>query len=244
MQDQITGLGTIAGYTAAAGACIPLGGLLARFEHIRPSWLELEFRHFVIAFGGGVLLAAVALVLLPAGMDYIHDPLLAVVYFLAGGLVFFLLERRLGLHRRESPQFVATLLDYVPESLALGGVFAVGADAAPLLALLIGIQNLPEGFNSFRELMALEGARSRRILTLMAMLVPIGPLLGICGWLFLSRYTHLLGAVMLFASGGILYLIFQDIAPQSRLRNHWFPPLGAVSGFALGLLGQLLIGGA
>jgi len=41
-------------YTLCASACIPLGGLLAYVEKIRPDWLEHEFRHFVIAFGGCV----------------------------------------------------------------------------------------------------------------------------------------------------------------------------------------------
>ena len=45
---------------------------------------------------------------------------------------------------------------------------------------------------------------------------------------------------MLFASGGILYSVFQDIAPQVPLQRHWAPPLGAVAGFLLGMIGQLL----
>jgi ZIP family zinc transporter len=240
--DALADVLTIIAYTAAAGACVPAGGLLAKVERIRPAWMEREFRHFVIAFGGGILLAAVSLVLLPEGVEYVHAPVLIIAYFVAGGLSFFVIERALGLRRRESPQFLATLLDYVPESIALGGVFAIGSPAAPLLALLIGLQNLPEGFNSYRELKSLPGSSPRRVLILMVLLVPIGPVLGVLGWLFLSQHTHFLGAVMLFASGGILYLIFQDIAPQSRLRNHWFPPLGAVSGFGLGLLGQLALG--
>ncbi len=233
----------IVAYTAAAGACIPLGGFIAKIERIRPQWLEKEFRHFVIAFGGGILLAAVALVLLPEGVDYVQQPYFCVLYFLLGGVLFFLMERALGLRRRDSPQFSATLLDYVPESIALGGVFAVGSGAAPLLAIFIGLQNLPEGFNSYRELMSVKGARSRRVLVLMCLLVPIGPVMGLLGWAFISVHTHFLGALMLVASGGILYLIFQDIAPQSHLRRHWFPPLGAVSGFAVGLLGKLIISG-
>jgi ZIP family zinc transporter len=44
------------------------------------------------------------------------------------------------------------------------------------------------------------------------------------------------------AAGGILYLLFQDIAPQARLARRWAPTLGAVVGFGLGLLGDLLIG--
>ena len=46
---------------------------------------------------------------------------------------------------------------------------------------------------------------------------------------------------MLFAAGGILYVVFQDIAPQAKLERHWSPPLGAVAGFLLGLIGQLLV---
>ena len=46
---------------------------------------------------------------------------------------------------------------------------------------------------------------------------------------------------MLFAAGGILYLTFEDIAPQARLERHWAPPIGAVCGFALALLGEMLL---
>ena len=224
-------------FTLGAGACIPAGGFLAFTEKIQPRWLENELRHGVIAFGGGVLLAAVALVLVPEGAGYLGDPTLSVVVLIGGGLSFFLLERALGSKKRERPQFVAMLLDYAPESLALGGAFAVGAASAPLLAVFIGLQNLPEGFNAYRELIATPGANKTRILALMCALVPIGPVLALIGWLFLSEHVALLGGIMVFASGGILYLIFQDIAPQSHMRRHWAPPLGAVLGFALGMFG-------
>ena len=45
---------------------------------------------------------------------------------------------------------------------------------------------------------------------------------------------------MLFASGGILYSIFQDLAPQVKLEKHWVPPMGALLGFVLGMLGLML----
>ena len=41
--------------TTAAAVCIPLGALLARVPQLHPDWLVSEFRHFVMAFGGGVL---------------------------------------------------------------------------------------------------------------------------------------------------------------------------------------------
>ncbi len=126
--------------TLFAGACIPLGGLLGYFESIRPRWLENELRHAIIAFGGGILVAAVALVLVPEGKEYVQHDLGSVLIFLAGGVFFFMMERFLGLKRREKPQFTAMLLDYLPESLALGGAFALGSPTAPLLALFIGLQ--------------------------------------------------------------------------------------------------------
>ena len=230
-------------YTLCAGACIPLGGALAYVEKIRPKWLENEFRHSVIAFGGGILLAAVALILVPEGTKYVDHSSLSIVILLSGGVCFFILERILGTRRREKPQFTAMLLDFVPESLALGGAFAIGAQSAPLLAVFIGLQNLPEGFNAYRELRAMPQSDARHILGFMSLLVPIGPVLAVVGWVYLSENALLLGATMLFASGGILYLIFQDIAPQSHMRRHWAPPLGAVFGFCTGMLGNNIVTG-
>ncbi len=237
----MTGFLGIVAYTAAAGACIPLGGMLASIARIHPRWLDQEFRHFVIALGGGVLLAAVVFVLLPAGMDFVGEPVAVLAWFLLGGGAFFVLERALGLRRRESPQFLAMLLDYVPESLALGGIVASGGREATLLAVLIGLQNIPEGFNAYRELAVSRRFGRGELLVRMLLLVPVGPLLGVLGGWFLSSRTEVLGALMLFSAGGILYLIFQDIAPQSRLSRHWFPPLGAVCGVAVGMFGHLLL---
>ena len=93
-------------FATATGGCILAGGLLARIERIRPLWLENEFRHSVIAFGGGALIAAVALVLVPEGMMQLGSPWASVSLFLAGGLLFFLVEAQIfqhddlaGLHR-------------------------------------------------------------------------------------------------------------------------------------------------
>ena len=227
--------------TAAAGACVLLGGLLARIERIRPAWLETEFRHSVIAFGGGVLVAAVALVLVPEGSRLLPSPLASAALFFAGGLAFCIFEAWLTRRGGEKPQFSAMLLDYLPESLALGGMFASGSSLAPMLALLIGLQNLPEGFNAYRELNAGYARGNPRTLLLMACVIPLGPVFGALGWLFAGGHPFFLGAVMLFSAGGILYLLFQDIAPQSRLNRHWAPTLGAVLGFCFAMLGKLLL---
>lgn len=232
----------IALLTAGAGACVPLGGAVASIEHIQPAWLENELRHFIVALGGGILLGAVAVVLVPEGIAGLAGSRWVGAIVIAGGIVFLLLERSLARRGRGSPQLLGTLLDYCPETLALGGMVASGSSAAPLLALLIGLQNLPEGFNTYRELAARGGAKPKRILGFMTALVALGPIAGITGFLALGTRPAVLAGIMLFASGGILYLIFQDIAPQARLEKHWAPPLGAVLGFCITLTGQLWLG--
>ena len=50
----------------------------------------------------------------------------------------------------------------------------------------------------------------------------------------------MVAVIMMFASGGILYSVFQDITPKVKLDKFWFPPMGAVLGFALGVIGHML----
>jgi ZIP family zinc transporter len=229
--------------TTASGSCILVGGLLARVERIRPLWLEQELRHTIIAFGGGVLIAAIAFVLVPEGQENLGSPFQGVAIFLVGGLAFMQVERYLSAQQRDLPQTIAMLLDFIPESLAMGGMFALGSPAAPLLAILIGLQNLPEGFNAYREILAVVGERQHRTLSIMSVMILPGPLAGILGWYIAPDFPEFVGATMLFASGGILYLLFQDIAPQSRLERHWAPTLGAVLGFCLAMVANLLVAG-
>lgn len=226
-------------WTFLAGACIPLGASLSLLESIHSRWLEEEFRHFVIAFGGGVLLGAVALVLVPEGTERLSQPVLVIALMLGGGGAFMLFDCFQSKRKQLTPQLTAMLADFIPESIALGGMFAASSEGAVLLALLIGLQNLPEGFNAWREL-ASGTLRVWAARSLMVLLALFGPICGLIGWMWFAGYDAALGAIMLFAAGGILYLTFQDIAPQTRLDRHWLPPLGAVLGFALSVLAEMV----
>ena len=48
--------------------------------------------------------------------------------------------------------------------------------------------------------------------------------------------------IMTFAAGGILYLMFQEIAPKVALKNSWLAPMGALLGFFIGVFGEALLG--
>ncbi len=226
--------------TLSAGLSMPIGALLARIEHIRPQWLEQELRHSIIAFGGGALLSAIALVLIPEGSAKLTIPETA-IYFALGGFAFMALDRLLDYLKSPASQLAAMLSDFIPEALALGAAFAEGGSAGILLAGLIALQNLPEGFNAFREMNAAKAFKPSVIILAFLAMAFLGPIAGLAGYFWLAAFPTAVGAIMVFAAGGILYLTFQDIAPQAKLEKHWGPPMGAVAGFLLGLIGQLLI---
>lgn len=218
---------------------MPLGATIAAFEHIRPNWLEQEFRHSVLAFGAGALISAVALVLVPEGIKTLAV-LPAALWFVAGGVGFMLLDIVLKKANTPASQLAAMLADFVPESIALGAAFVADQQTAFLLAGLIALQNLPEGFNAYRELTRSATQRQFGIIMIFAAMALLGPIAGVAGHYFLKDNVNVVSAIMLFAAGGILYSVFQDMAPQVKLNKHWGPPLGTVLGFVLGMIGLML----
>ncbi|QHS11674.1 ZIP family metal transporter [Shewanella sp. Arc9-LZ] len=230
---------TVLATTLLAGLAMPLGALIAHFENVSSEWLEQEFRHSVMAFGGGALLSAVALVLVPEGIASLK-PLPACMWLMAGGLSFMALDIYLNKIDTPASQLAAMLADFIPESIALGAAFATGSNNAFILAALIALQNVPEGFSAYRELNASSAYKPQKIIIMFCLMAMLGPIAAMCGYLWLSESPEIIAAVMLFASGGILYSIFQDLAPQVKLEKRWAPPMGAVFGFGLGMLGLML----
>lgn len=228
-------------FTLIAGLAMPIGAAIAAVERIRLRWLETEVRHGVIAFGGGALLSAVTLVLVPKGMSNLSS-LLVMACFSGGAILFMVLDIRLAAKNTPFSQLTAMLSDFVPEALALGATFTASKKAGMVLAGIIALQNVPEGFNAYRELIVASEYGRTKIIGAFTLMALLGPIAGTTGYFLLSDNPMIVSGIMLFAAGGILYIIFQDIAPQSKLKNHWAPPLGAAAGFLLGILDHISVG--
>lgn len=224
-----------------AGLSIPLGAALSGWKGFREFCLHRELDSFVTYLGGGALLAALALVLVPEGMAKV--PVLpAVMAFLAGGLAFWRFATRQKASEGSFAVFMGMLLDFIPESIALGAAAATGSGTAGLLMGLIFLQNMPQGFSAaatLRNHSGKGGGMRRWIAFLFAPLA--GPAGAWLGFSFLGAHPLYLGLLMLFCSGGILFLLLDEIAPSAHLKNHHFPTLGSIFGFALGLAGTFLL---
>ncbi|MGB0898449.1 MAG: ZIP family metal transporter [Psychrobium sp.] len=227
-------------FTLLAGLAMPAGAILANLSQRFLHWKTSEIKHGIIAFGGGALLSAIALILVPQGIE--HQTIgSAAAYFLAGSIIFMLIDIVLDKFKSTASQLVAMLSDFIPEALALGTAIALGSPSSFLLALLMILQNLPEGFNAYNELKQSSRISSLKIITLFILMSLVGPICGVVGYWWLADAPYAISSIMLVAAGGILYSVFQDIAPQAKLDRHWIPSLGATLGFLLGIVGHMSV---
>ena len=227
-------------FSGFAGVTVFMGGLLANYfnHHVKDSPVKYEITHTMMSFGAGIILAAVALVLIPYGMDHL-TVLPMTLSFVLGALLFMFLDHYLEQKGGKTATLLAMLMDFVPESIALGAVFAVDIQMATLLAIIIGLQNLPEAFNSFRDLV-LSGFTIKKTLVIFFFLSFFGIVGALLGFYFLTDSTTLTALLMTFASGGILYLLIQDIIPASKLEKQYLVSLGAIAGFLVGVVGSVI----
>ena len=228
-------------FSGFAGATVFIGGLLANLfnHHIKDTPVKYEVIHTLMSFGAGIILSALALVLVPKGMDELS--VWGVMFsFLFGAILFMLIDRRLAKSGGQQATLLAMMMDFVPESIALGAVFAIEPQMAILLAIFIGLQNLPEAFNSFRDLVQ-SGFSVKKTLIIFFILSFFGIISALIGHFLLSKHPNLTAHLMIFASGGILYLLIQDIIPESKLDKNYLTSLGASLGFLIGVIGEMII---
>ena len=228
-------------FSGFAGITVFLGGLLANyFNHkVTEKHIRYKITHTSMSFGAGIILSAVALVLVPKGLEEL-DLFPMALSFTIGAIIFMLIDKKLSKAGGQTATLLAMMMDFIPESIALGAVFAIEPSMAAVLAIFIGLQNLPEAFNSYRDFIV-NGYTATKTLTIFFFLSFFGIISALIGHFLLRDYTMLTAHLMTFASGGILYLLIQDIIPASKLENNYSTSLGATLGFLIGIIGEKLI---
>jgi ZIP family zinc transporter len=215
----------------------------------------------MLGFAAGVMIAASVWSLLIPSMDMAAADGLprwmpALVGFVMGGLFLYGVDRVLPhLHpgfssdhaegikthwSRSALLIGAITLHNIPEGLAVGVAFgAVAHDggtttaAALVLALGIGLQNLPEGTAVALPLrgMGLSRAKSFFFGQLSAIVEPIAAVVGAAAVVFARP---ILPYVMAFAAGAMIYVVVEEVIPESqRGDNNDLATGGAMFGFVL-----------
>jgi ZIP family zinc transporter len=227
------------------GAVASLGAGLATVVGALPILLPINLTQRVqgimLGFGGGVMLAATSFSLIVPGTEAAiaqgyskaNAALIIVIGILLGG-VFLQLAHKLLPHEHffkeeESVRgsnlkriwlFIAAItIHNFPEGLAVGVNFGNNniTDGIPV-ALGIGLQNIPEGLV---VALALVGEKYSRgyalwISLLTGLVEPIG---GVIGAGVVSIANFILPWAMAFAAGAMLFVISDEIIPESHRKG-------------------------
>lgn len=223
------------GTVAAAG--LLFGGIVGL--RTRPS---REAVGRIMAFGAGTLVAAVTLDLTVQAVDLGGEPWF-LLGLLAGGLVFYLADR--ALIREEAIEeatsgadtarsiVLASLLDGVPESAAIG--LAIAAQDRVPVALVVAafVGNVPEGLVPSVDFV--RAGRSRRwVLGVWGGLCAISAVAAVVGYLVLAAMPDSVDAVVqAFAAGTILAMLSMTLIPDALQRAGRLVGLWTVVGYAV-----------
>jgi ZIP family zinc transporter len=247
-------LGVSTGWGLVVAASLVAGAVVAAAVTLPP-----RIAATITAFGGGTLLAAVALQLVPAA-DSGPGPGLTAAGLAAGTLAYVGVDawltrdpgmkamRRMG-HAMVAGQSMpmqneaaegevvaaGIFVDGVPESLALGLTVAGGGIGVPLLVgVLIG--NVVEAYGSAH--LIVEGGRPRRfaitLLTTIGLALASATVLG--GTLLASASPSLIGTAQAVSAGAVLAVVSIAIIPHTFAEVSKRVALATMVGFIGGYL--------
>ncbi|MHA1974550.1 MAG: ZIP family metal transporter [Candidatus Hodarchaeales archaeon] len=140
---------------------------------------------------------------------------------------------------------IAITIHNFPEGLAVGVAFGSGdVSYGMIVALAIGIQNIPEGTAVALPLVR-EGYSkwdSLKITLFTGLVEPLGGLVGVAA---VSIVAGILGFGMAFAAGAMIFVVSDEIIPESHRKGHERPAtFGVVIGFVVMMFLDNFISGA
>lgn len=253
-------LGVLASFFA--GAATGIGGL----PILVTQSISRRAQDTMLGFGAGVMLAATSFSLIIPGIDAvtsttgntIYAAVVMVAGIMLGGVFLYLGDRflphehfikgREGLDtaklRRVWLFILAITLHNFPEGMAVGVGFGTGdIQNGLVLAIGIGLQNIPEGLVVAMALLAHNYTRgySLWIALLSGLVEPVGGAIG-AGIIQISQ--PLLPWGLAFAAGAMLYVISNEIIPESHRKGYEREAtFGVLIGFVVMMFLDVTLGG-
>ena len=219
---------TIAGLLTPVGALPPALGRGAG-----PVW-----RGLLLGLAAGAMLTVTASELWPAALALGGFGSL-ILGTLAGMAALYLAERNLAGRAGNGPLAAVFLLGLglhnLPEGMAIGAGHHAESSLGVAVALAIGLHNLPEGMAA-GLLMVGSGYSPARVLfaaTVVGLCTPVGTLAGLA---WLAAQPALVGALLAFAAGAMLFLGGLRLLPEALRTGGGWALLGAVVALPLVLL--------
>jgi len=202
---------------------------------------------FIMAFGAGVLISAVAFDLVEEAVDSTNHDWVAFVGISTGCVVYALANWRvnqLGGSRRKDASHVhqeddalgivlGSVLDGIPESLVIGLTIVEGGAVGTAYLAAVFISNLPEAISSTAGLVA-SGWRKSRILWMWVAIALVSGLSSLLGYsLFQDASANTVAFVLCFAAGGILAMLAETMMPEAFQHGGKLVGIATTLGFVI-----------
>lgn len=220
--SQVVLFSFIAGFSLLLGALVGIG-----FKKISQKVIA-----GLMAFGSGVLICALTFGLMQEAFN--HGGFDSVIFgFLIGGLVFVFGDYLLHIigarkHKRNSwltPEkdiettgsaiTLGSILDNIPESIALGIAIFVGGGKGFLMMIAIFLSNFPEAISSIAGLKR-EGFSRNKIIAIWTIAAFASFIVAILSYLFLNDLNiGIIGFLEAFAAGAILAMLASTMMPEA-----------------------------
>src|SRR4051794_2920995 len=225
-----------------AASTLIVGGVVALRRPIGNRTLGL-----VMAFGGGVLISAVAFELVEEAFNTSHVHAGVAFGLVTGSLVFFvgdwLIDRMGGAHRKHSGGkqaggsplaiVLGIVLDGIPESIVLGLTIVTGGGVSAAFLAAVALSNVPETIAATSGLAQAGWARSR-VLRLWVLVAVVSGLASVFGFaVFDSASAGVVAFVLSFAGGAILTMLADTMIPEAFENAGPLVGLATTLGFGL-----------
>ncbi len=130
---------------------------------------------------------------------------------------------------------IGIALHNLPEGLAIGAGYSNSITLGATIAISLAMHNVPEGMVTAAPLL-LAGMNRWRVVgiaTLAGLMTPIGTFIGA---VLISISPEFVSIAMALAAGAMIYIVSDELIPQSHEYHSHAANLGLVAGFVLGYM--------
>jgi ZIP family zinc transporter len=227
------------------------GAVLASYVNVKKSIIAS-----IMAFGAGVLIATLTFSLIEEAYNLVNDLWSVVLGFTFGGLSYsaanYILDKKSGgtKHRKCShgenaaggedasgtALMIGSLMDNIPENMAVEISIAAGGVVNIVLIAAIFISNFPEGLASSQG-MKNSGKSKTKILVLWLVVAVTGTISSAIGFSVLANVNKdIISIALSYASGAILVMLPESMIPEAFEEGGSKIGLAAMAGFMVAFI--------